>query len=211
MDKFAPVLQWEDIGFLANGKYLEMLGKYRYCDGYSHLACSGSVFTSYTRTENGQTVIYVENDDYSFDRYAPDLVQHFDGPFEGHSEPVRYGFFVNDTDTDFSKKIASGIKKYETRTRKMLDRLINNRVAIIRTGKGKPVIVGYCWIVDRVTCSTRTQFDGYRDECCCDGTSYGWTKETKVKHLYQIVGARECVPHPLPGNVVRHGRSWVEM
>lgn len=216
MNKPAPVLKWEEHGMYARAKYAYIMEMYGRFNGYTwlvdwHHVEGGEAIVTFTRTENGEKVVYVVNDDYSFDRFAPELHQRFDGLFGDEREPARYGVFINDKEADFTGKIISGIKKYETRTRRMLDRLILKRVAIIRTGKGVPQIVGYCWIVDCKVCETKEQFDRYREECCCDGTDYDWKEDTKRKYLYKIKGVRECTPHPLPYYAIRHGRSWIEM
>ncbi len=56
------------------------------------------------------------------------------------------GFNINDREQAFTEQILDGIKTEETRKTHSLDCLIGKRVAIIRTGKGKAVIVGTCVI-----------------------------------------------------------------
>lgn len=56
------------------------------------------------------------------------------------------GFNINDTERAFTEQILTGVKTEETRKSHSLDSLIGKRVAIIRTGRGKAVIVGTCTI-----------------------------------------------------------------
>lgn len=56
------------------------------------------------------------------------------------------GFNINDKEQAFTEQILAGVKTEETRKSHSLDSLIGKTVAIIRTGKGKAVIVGTCTI-----------------------------------------------------------------
>lgn len=59
---------------------------------------------------------------------------------------VTKGFNINDKEQAFTEQILTGVKTEETRKSHSLDSLIGKRVAIIRTGRGKAVIVGTCTI-----------------------------------------------------------------
>ena len=59
---------------------------------------------------------------------------------------VLKGFNINDKEQAFTEQILTGVKTEETRKSHSLDSLIGKRVAIIRTGRGKAVIVGTCTI-----------------------------------------------------------------
>lgn len=56
------------------------------------------------------------------------------------------GFNINDKEQAFTEQILAGLKTEETRKTHSLDSLIGKTVAIIRTGRGKAVIVGTCTI-----------------------------------------------------------------
>lgn len=56
------------------------------------------------------------------------------------------GFNINDREQAFTEMILAGLKSEETRKSHSLDSIIGKRVAIIRTGRGKAVIVGTCTI-----------------------------------------------------------------
>ena len=54
---------------------------------------------------------------------------------------VTKAFNINDKEQEFTRQILDGIKTVETRERHTLDSLIGMTVAIVRTGRGKAVIV----------------------------------------------------------------------
>lgn len=56
------------------------------------------------------------------------------------------GFNINDKEQAFTEMILAGLKTEETRKSHSLDSLIGKTVAIVRTGRGKAVIVGTCTI-----------------------------------------------------------------
>lgn len=56
------------------------------------------------------------------------------------------GFNINDKEQAFTEQILAGLKTEETRKSHSLDSIIGKRVAIIRTGRGKAIIVGTCTI-----------------------------------------------------------------
>lgn len=56
------------------------------------------------------------------------------------------GFNINDREQAFTELILAGLKSEETRKSHSLDSLIGKTVAIVRTGRGKAVIVGMCTI-----------------------------------------------------------------
>lgn len=59
---------------------------------------------------------------------------------------VTKAFNINDKEQEFTRQILDGIKTVETREGHTLDSLIGMTVAIVRTGRGKAVIVGTCRI-----------------------------------------------------------------
>ncbi len=118
------------------------------------------------------------------------------------------GIFVNENGgIPYAVAIVHGIKPYETRTRNMLRPLIGERVAIIRTRRGKnPLVVGYA----RIASAERrgaAWLDANRDKTLIPpGCEY----DTPSRWCYAMVEAERCDPYPLPTDAVRHGRSWCE-
>ena len=71
---------------------------------------------------------------------------------------VTKAFNINDKEQEFTRQILDGIKTVETRERHTLDSLIGMTVAIVRTGRGKAVIVGTCRISGSVEYRTESEF-----------------------------------------------------
>ena len=61
-------------------------------------------------------------------------------------ENVSIGININDKIQDFTGQILRGDKTIETRNKNSLRSYIGRKVGIIRTGKGKAYLVGYCTI-----------------------------------------------------------------
>ena len=60
------------------------------------------------------------------------------------------GIHINDNEIPYTQLILDGVKRFETRFRPTLRPFVGQRVAIIRTGKGKAEIVGTVRIVGEV-------------------------------------------------------------
>ena len=121
-----------------------------------------------------------------------------------------YGIFVNeDGGIHYAQAIVQGYKPIETRSRNMLSALVGERVAIIRTRKGKaPTVVGYADITRWEFCPCAL-FEMYRDLTLIpSGSKYDI--KGKGKYFYHMANPETCKPYPLPGSAVRHGRSWCE-
>lgn len=120
------------------------------------------------------------------------------------------GIFVADCGCmKYALYLASGAKVIETRAKNMLSACVGERVAIIRTQKGKPpCVVGYAKIVRASFCKAE-DFDKYFDlHCVQPGSKYA--PNGKGKWFYWMANAEECRPYVLPRDAVRHGRSWCE-
>lgn len=121
-----------------------------------------------------------------------------------------YGIFVNENGkVPYAQAIVQGYKPIETRSRNMLKQLVGERVAIIRTKRGKkPTIVGYADITRWEFCPC-TLFEMYRDLTLIPpGSAYDI--KGRGKYFYHMENAEECEPYELPQNAVRHGRSYAE-
>lgn len=119
------------------------------------------------------------------------------------------GFFCsNDHSTNYAEMIVEKRKTIETRNKNMLKNLVGERVAVIRTGKGKPMVIGY---VDITACSfcNEEDFPKYFYQHWVLYMSKYYVK-TKGKYFYHLANAEKCIPYQLPENAIRHGRSWCE-
>lgn len=121
-----------------------------------------------------------------------------------------FGIFVNsDGCIPYADAIVSGIKPIETRSKDVLWRLDGERVAVVKTRRGKkPTIVGYVTIDGRFFCEAQ-YFESYRSVTLIPrGSRYDC--HGKGKWLYYLHNPQKCEPYPLPKNAVRHGRSYCE-
>ena len=121
------------------------------------------------------------------------------------------GFFVEDTkECPFAFLIAAGYKTIETRNRNMLSALVGERVAVIRTRKGKaPEIVGYVDVVSASFCTSEDFHKHERQHYVRVGSKYDC--KGNGKWFYHLENPKFLWhPYPLPEWTVRHGRSWCE-
>lgn len=118
------------------------------------------------------------------------------------------GIFVNQLSASgykFAELIVDGYKTIETRSRNMLSACVGERVAIIKTVRGKrPTIVGYADLY-KYEHSKLSAAECFELTLVPDGSKYA-----NNRHFYYMNFAYPCDPYPLPANAVRHGRSWCE-
>lgn len=120
------------------------------------------------------------------------------------------GIFVNsDGCVPYADAIVDGVKTIETRNRNMLGHCVGERVAVVRTTRGKtPAIVGYVSIKRGVFVPEKL-FGYFRKETLIPvGSKYDC--HGKGKWLYYLEEPQRCEPFSLPSDAVRHGRSWCE-
>jgi len=122
------------------------------------------------------------------------------------------GIFVNQLSASgvpYADAIVDGLKTIETRNRDMLSRLVGERVAVIRTRRGKnPTIVGYVTINSKSFVNAE-QFDIIREFTLIPvGSKYD--VHGRGKWCYGLSNAKRCIPYALPKDAIRHGRSWCE-
>ena len=104
----------------------------------------------------------------------------------------------------YADLIVKGIKTIETRSRNMLSACVGERVAIIRTIRGKkPEVIGYADIYQH-------ELSKYMASDVIDTFVPHGSKYCDNRHFYYLSWATECKPYPLPKDAVRHGRSWCE-
>lgn len=117
------------------------------------------------------------------------------------------GIFVNENGgIRYAEAIVRGLKPYETRSRNMLGPCCYERVAIIRTRRGKkPEIIGYANIASARYMLFKTAADCFEQTLVPPGSKYAGNR-----WFYYMTDARPCAPYPLPKDAVRHGRSWCE-
>lgn len=131
------------------------------------------------------------------------------GFFINNDERLRLVTWAGRFESTYVEEIMRGNKTMETRSKNMLRALVGERVAVVRTGRGKkPTVVGTVYISDAEFIPADL-WDMYRED-----TLVPWGSKHdcrgKGKWGYILEAPQECVPYPLPENAVRHGRSWCE-
>ena len=119
------------------------------------------------------------------------------------------GIYVNQLSAQgvkYADLIVDGYKTIETRSRDMLKSCLFERVAIIRTTRGKkPAIIGYANISGSRWMRNRQASDFPESTFVPEGSKYAGNH-----WFYLLSDPERCEPYPIPENAVRHGRSWCE-
>lgn len=116
------------------------------------------------------------------------------------------GININDKYTPYTELILCGMKDVETRNRNTLKSLVGQRVGIIRTGKGKAMLVGYVTIDHVIKYETEAEFRAdYNRHCVLGGSKYD-IKKGGVKYGYVLTDIERCDPTPVTskGIVIRN-------
>lgn len=125
----------------------------------------------------------------------------------GHD--IHKGVNINDSLYPFTDWILSGDKDIETRNTKSLDSVLGQRIAIIRTGCGKAMIVGTAYVDYRVDYDNEPAFRHDEDRhLVAPDTAYDISKSpTLCKYGYRLFDV-EALPTPIPctsrGIVIRN-------
>lgn len=122
------------------------------------------------------------------------------------------GIFVNeDGCVRYAEAIVSGIKLAETRNKRMLSACVGDRVAIVRTRRGKaPHVVGYATVYRETWYDQKTANSDLLRKFTLVPHGSKYEAGTNGKWFYWLTGAVKCEPFPLPASAIRHGRSWCE-
>ena len=110
----------------------------------------------------------------------------------------------------YAAAIVGGYKTLETRNRDMLKALVGERVAVIRTRRGKPsAIVGAVDITGKQFVSAAGFRELFSEHLVQPGSKYDATG--RGKWCYSCAAPKACDPIPLPPETINHGRSWCEI
>jgi hypothetical protein len=116
------------------------------------------------------------------------------------------GVYINCKLYPFITWILCGWKLYETRTRRVLHPLIGQRVFLIETGHGRPLIIGSA----KITEAEQVPYTDVskRRQAQITGTTYD-IKPGSAKWFYKLEDV-EWLPEPIPAPDTRknHGRSY---
>ena len=119
------------------------------------------------------------------------------------------GIFVNQLSASgvkYADAIVDGYKTIETRSRNMLSACLCERVAIIRTVRGKkPVVIGFVDVVGSAHCTAHCASDYPESTLVPESSAYA-----NNRWFYLLRNPERCEAFPLPSSAIRHGRSWCE-
>ena len=101
-------------------------------------------------------------------------------------ENVSIGININDKIQDFTGQILRGEKTIETRNTNSLRPYIGRKVGIIRTGKGKAYLVGYCTIGEPKVYESEREFRRDFDKHLVDRGSKFNIPEGGIKFGYPL-------------------------
>lgn len=105
------------------------------------------------------------------------------------------GININCKTQNFAWQILSGLKTIETRSTPSLDHYIGQRVGIIRTGCGTPMLVGYMTIVGRKTYGSIAEFrNDEHKHFVKAGSKYDFKT---VKYGYEIAEVERIEPREI--------------
>lgn len=122
------------------------------------------------------------------------------------------GIHINDKLQPFTAMILSGKKTIETRDNAKLDQYMGQRVGIIRTGKGKAMLVGFADIATvSISWKYPYQFRQYfKDHRVHAGSPYDM-KPGRRKHGYFLQNVQKIDPIELPSETYTHDRTAREL
>lgn len=119
------------------------------------------------------------------------------------------GMFVNDSGpVKFARKIVDAEKIAETRSRNMLSALVGERVAVVQTGRGAPLVIGSVTVTGSWFCPAEEFGKHYAEHLVPAGSKYDGS--SRGKWFYYLADPVAVDPFPLPPSAIRHGRSWCE-
>ena len=118
-----------------------------------------------------------------------------------------YGIYINCRRQHFVDWILSGAKQDETRPRDVLRALVGQRVWLIETGLGAPVVRGSALVES----SRRVPYadEAARRAAGIHGTPYDIPRGGE-KGFYHLADVRPVAPFPVPAARINHGRSYTE-
>jgi len=109
---------------------------------------------------------------------------------------VTRGVNINDKVQPFTDQILSGQKTIETRRTNSLRPYIGQRVGIIRTGRGKAMLVGFAVIGEPIFYGTKAEFSAdFARHQVGDKSKFGFKRGGKFG--YPLTMVTRCKPQPV--------------
>lgn len=111
-------------------------------------------------------------------------------------DKVTRGVNINDKVQPFTDQILSGEKTIETRRTNSLRPYIGQRVGIIRTGKGKALLVGFAVIGEPIFYGTKAEFSAdFKRHLVSDKSKFRFKRGGKFG--YPLTKVTRCAPVPV--------------
>ena len=107
------------------------------------------------------------------------------------------GVNINDKKFPFTEKIISGEKTIETRNTNSLKGQVGEDIGIIRTGKGKPQVIGYAKVGEPVIYNNKKEFRKDQGKHLVEEGSEFDIKEGGVKYGYPLTNVEKIDPFPV--------------
>lgn len=106
------------------------------------------------------------------------------------------GININDKAQDFTGQILRGEKVVETRRTQSLRPYVGQRIGIVRTGRGKAMLVGFATVGEPIRYGTVEEFraDEGRHRVAA-GSKHDWAPGGK--YGYPLLDVRVCEPVPV--------------
>lgn len=115
------------------------------------------------------------------------------------------GININDKEFPFTDYILDGIKTIETRGTNSLKSVVGQRVAIVRTGKGKAIIVGYVDVTGVKRYDAENEFRRDYDKHLVEkGSKYDISADGKYGYILENPQRCDPVIAPRGGIVIRN-------
>lgn len=112
---------------------------------------------------------------------------------------IKYGININDSTQAFTEQILEGLKDIETRAgRNVFKSIMAERVALVRTGCGKPEIVGLADLTGYKIYRTAEQFHADDDRHLVHAGSKFDIKPDCIKYGYVLDNIERCEPTLAP-------------
>jgi site-specific DNA-cytosine methylase len=111
------------------------------------------------------------------------------------------GININDKTQDFTGQILRGEKTIETRDTNSLKASIGKRVGIVRTGKGKAVLVGYANVGEPIVYNNAEEFRADQDKHLVEENTKFDIKLGEKKYGYPLTDIEAIDPIEIPANL----------
>lgn len=132
-----------------------------------------------------------------------------------HNTEATRGVYINDSTQPFTEQILNGEKTIETREQPKnrqypeLHKFIGERIGIVRSGKGKAMLVGFATVADEIVYNTEAEFRADESKHLVKkGSAYDIKSK---KYGYVLTDVERVTPWQIPQGSKRNGMSDVDI